>query len=115
VLAGRETPAIPLWGTSIDYAVTQIPRFAFEKFPQADPTLTTQRKSECEAMAIGRTIKEACKNACARWRLAAAQLRQERNPCSYPRPPHSPAPSGRHRWVIVFLTPDYVSPALTAA
>jgi carbamoyl-phosphate synthase large subunit len=38
----RETPAIPLCGTSIDYVVTKIPRFAFEKFPQADPTLTTQ-------------------------------------------------------------------------
>jgi len=56
--AGRETPAIPLCGTSIDYVVTKIPRFAFEKFPQADPTLTTQIKSVGEAMAIGRTFKE---------------------------------------------------------
>ena len=38
--------------------VTKIPRFAFEKFPQADPTLTTQMKSVGEAMAIGRTFKE---------------------------------------------------------
>ena len=43
---------------SIDYVVTKIPRFAFEKFPQADPTLTTQMKSVGEAMAIGRTFKE---------------------------------------------------------
>jgi len=42
----------------IDYVVTKIPRFAFEKFPQADPTLTTQMKSVGEAMTIGRTFKE---------------------------------------------------------
>jgi hypothetical protein len=39
---------------SVDYVVTKIPRFAFEKFPQADPTLTTQMKSVGEAMAGGR-------------------------------------------------------------
>ena len=44
---------------SIDYVFTKIPRFAFEKFPQADPTLATQMKSVGEAMAIGRTFKEA--------------------------------------------------------
>jgi Carbamoylphosphate synthase large subunit (split gene in MJ) len=54
--AGRETPAS--FEPSIDYVVTKIPRFAFEKFPQADPTLTTQMKSVGEAMAIGRTFKE---------------------------------------------------------
>jgi carbamoyl-phosphate synthase large subunit len=43
---------------SIDYVVVKLPRFAFEKFPQADPTLTTQMKSVGEAMAIGRTFKE---------------------------------------------------------
>ena len=43
---------------SIDYVVTKIPRFAFEKFPQADHTLTTQMKSVGEAMAIDRTFKE---------------------------------------------------------
>jgi carbamoyl-phosphate synthase large subunit len=52
----RETPAS--FEPSIDYVVTKIPRFAFEKFPQADPTLTTQMKSVGEAMAIGRTFKE---------------------------------------------------------
>ena len=40
----------------MDYVVTKIPRFAFDKFPQADPTLTTQMKSIGEAMAIGRTF-----------------------------------------------------------
>src|ERR687890_2605699 len=44
---------------SLDYMVVKIPRWAFEKFPAADPTLTTQMKSVGEAMAIGRTFKEA--------------------------------------------------------
>ncbi len=48
---------------SIDYVVVKMPRFAFEKFPQADPTLTTQMKSVGEAMAIGRTFKEALQKA----------------------------------------------------
>jgi carbamoyl-phosphate synthase large subunit len=43
---------------SIDYVVTKIPRFAFEKFPQADNHLTTQMKSVGEVMAIGRTFQE---------------------------------------------------------
>jgi carbamoyl-phosphate synthase large subunit len=43
----------------LDYVVVKIPRFAFEKFPTADPTLTTQMKSVGEVMAIGRTFKEA--------------------------------------------------------
>jgi len=44
---------------TIDYCVVKIPRWTFEKFPDADPTLTTQMKSVGEAMAIGRTFKEA--------------------------------------------------------
>jgi carbamoyl-phosphate synthase large subunit len=52
----RVTPAS--FEPTIDYVVTKIPRFAFEKFAQADPTLTTQMKSVGEAMAIGRTFKE---------------------------------------------------------
>ncbi len=52
----RETPAS--FEPTIDYVVTKIPRFAFEKFPQADPTLNTMMKSVGEAMAIGRTFKE---------------------------------------------------------
>ncbi len=43
---------------TIDYVVTKVPRFTFEKFPQSDATLTTQMKSVGEAMAIGRTFKE---------------------------------------------------------
>ena len=57
----RTTPAS--FEPSIDYVVTKIPRFAFEKFPQADPTLTTQMKSVGEVMAIGRTFKESFQKA----------------------------------------------------
>ena len=53
----RETPAC--FEPSIDYCVVKVPRFTFEKFPQADPTLTVSMKSVGEAMAIGRTFKEA--------------------------------------------------------
>ncbi|MGB8331798.1 MAG: carbamoyl-phosphate synthase large subunit, partial [Polyangiales bacterium] len=48
---------------TIDYVVTKIPRFAFEKFAGADPRLTTQMKSVGEAMAIGRTFKESLQKA----------------------------------------------------
>jgi len=57
----RETPAC--FEPTIDYVVTKIPRFTFEKFPQADATLTTQMKSVGEAMAIGRTFKESLQKA----------------------------------------------------
>jgi len=57
----RETPAS--FEPVIDYCVVKVPRFTFEKFPQADPTLTTQMKSVGEAMAIGRTFKEALQKA----------------------------------------------------
>jgi carbamoyl-phosphate synthase large subunit len=53
----RVTPAS--FEPTIDYVVVKFPRWNFEKFPQADPTLTTQMKSVGEAMAIGRTFKEA--------------------------------------------------------
>jgi carbamoyl-phosphate synthase large subunit len=48
---------------TIDYVVTKIPRFAFEKFPDADATLTTQMKSVGETMAIGRTFRESLQKA----------------------------------------------------
>src|SRR5437773_3417990 len=57
----RETPAC--FEPTIDYCVVKVPRFTFEKFPQAEPTLTTQMKSVGEAMAIGRTFKEALQKA----------------------------------------------------
>jgi len=55
-ITGGATPAS--FEPTIDYVVTKIPRFAFEKFPQADARLTTQMKSVGEVMAIGRTFQE---------------------------------------------------------
>jgi carbamoyl-phosphate synthase large subunit len=57
----RETKAC--FEPTIDYVVTKIPRFAFEKFPEADSLLTTQMKSVGETMAIGRTFKESFQKA----------------------------------------------------
>ncbi len=57
----RETMAC--FEPTIDYVVTKVPRFAFEKFPEADATLTTQMKSVGETMAIGRTFKESFQKA----------------------------------------------------
>src|SRR5919197_159264 len=57
----RETPAS--FEPVLDYCVVKIPRWAFEKFPEADSTLTTQMKSVGEVMAIGRTFKEALQKA----------------------------------------------------
>ncbi|WP_210395888.1 carbamoyl-phosphate synthase large subunit [Motiliproteus sediminis] len=60
-ITGGRTPAS--FEPSIDYVVTKIPRFAFEKFPQANDRLTTQMKSVGEVMAIGRTIQESMQKA----------------------------------------------------
>jgi carbamoyl-phosphate synthase large subunit len=60
-ITGGATPAS--FEPSIDYVVTKIPRFAFEKFDQADQSLTTQMKSVGEVMAIGRTFQESIQKA----------------------------------------------------
>ncbi|MFJ3047800.1 carbamoyl-phosphate synthase large subunit [Herbaspirillum chlorophenolicum] len=60
-ITGGATPAS--FEPSIDYVVTKIPRFTFEKFPQADKHLTTQMKSVGEVMAIGRTFQESFQKA----------------------------------------------------
>src|SRR5437762_3620612 len=73
----RETPAS--FEPTIDYCVIKVPRFTFEKFPQADATLTTQMKSVGEAMAIGRTFKEALQK-------AVRSLEQDRWALSLDRP-----------------------------
>jgi carbamoyl-phosphate synthase large subunit len=57
----RETPAS--FEPSLDYVVVKVPRFAFEKFPDADPSLTTTMKSVGEAMALGRSFAEALQKA----------------------------------------------------
>jgi carbamoyl-phosphate synthase large subunit len=60
-ITGGVTPAS--FEPTIDYVVTKVPRFAFEKFPQADSRLTTQMKSVGEVMAIGRTFQESFQKA----------------------------------------------------
>jgi carbamoyl-phosphate synthase large subunit len=60
-ITGGATPAS--FEPTIDYVVTKVPRFAFEKFPQADDRLTTQMKSVGEVMAIGRTFQESFQKA----------------------------------------------------
>lgn len=60
-ITGGATPAS--FEPSIDYVVTKIPRFTFEKFPQTDPRLTTQMKSVGEVMAMGRTFQESFQKA----------------------------------------------------
>ncbi|MBV8422169.1 MAG: carbamoyl-phosphate synthase large subunit [Hyphomicrobiales bacterium] len=60
-ITGGATPAS--FEPTIDYVVTKIPRFAFEKFPGAEPTLTTSMKSVGEAMAIGATFQESLQKA----------------------------------------------------
>jgi carbamoyl-phosphate synthase large subunit len=60
-ITGGRTPAS--FEPTIDYVVTKIPRFAFEKFPATDPRLTTQMKSVGEVMAIGRTFQESLQKA----------------------------------------------------
>lgn len=60
-ITSNQTPAS--FEPTIDYVVTKIPRFNFEKFPQADPLLTTQMKSVGEVMAMGRTFQESLQKA----------------------------------------------------
>jgi carbamoyl-phosphate synthase large subunit len=74
----RETPAS--FEPAIDYCVVKFPRWTFEKFPEADATLTTQMKSVGEVMAIGRTFKEALQK-------AVRSLEQDRWGLTLERPP----------------------------
>jgi carbamoyl-phosphate synthase large subunit len=77
-ITGGKTPAS--FEPSIDYVVTKIPRFNFEKFPQASATLTTQMKSVGEVMAIGRTFQESLQKACVALKLVRMVLIQKYSP-----------------------------------
>ena len=69
-ITGGATPAS--FEPTIDYVVTKIPRFAFEKFPGAEPCSSTAMKSVGEVMAIGRTFQESFQKALARsWKPAS--------------------------------------------
>jgi carbamoyl-phosphate synthase large subunit len=95
---GQSTPAS--FEPTLDYVVVKVPRFAFEKFPGADPTLTTHMKSVGEAMAIGRNFTEALQKA----------LRSLESPGAVfefrPRPPGS---QRRHRHYLLAELLDQIS------
>jgi carbamoyl-phosphate synthase large subunit len=74
----RETPAS--FEPSIDYVVTKVPRFTFEKFPNTDNELTTQMKSVGEVMAIGRTFKESLQKALRSLEIGHAGLERQQVP-----------------------------------
>ncbi len=76
-ITGGRTPAS--FEPSIDYVVTKIPRFAFEKFPDADARLTTQMKSVGEVMAIGRTFQESLQKALRGLEVGVDRLRPEKS------------------------------------
>ncbi len=77
-ITGGATPAS--FEPTIDYVVTKVPRFAFEKFPQTEPLLTTQMKSVGEVMAIGRTFQESLQKALRGLETGAHGLDQRLDP-----------------------------------
>ncbi|MFQ6021278.1 MAG: carbamoyl-phosphate synthase large subunit [Acidiferrobacterales bacterium] len=81
-ITGGATPAS--FEPTIDYVVTKVPRFTFEKFPRANPTLTTQMKSVGEAMAIGRTFQESMQKALRSLETGSYGLEPRLNPVSDP-------------------------------
>jgi carbamoyl-phosphate synthase large subunit len=81
-ITGGATPAS--FEPTIDYVVTKIPRFAFEKFPGADDRLTTQMKSVGEVMAIGRTFQESLQKALRGLETGLRRLRRADRPRSSP-------------------------------
>ena len=77
-ITGGASPAS--FEPSIDYVVTKVPRFTFEKFPQADDRLTTQMKSVGEAMAIGRTFQESLQKALRSLEIGVDGLTERQDP-----------------------------------
>jgi len=88
----RETPAS--FEPAIDYCVVKFPRWAFEKFPEADRTLTTQMSPSARSMAIGRTFKEALQS---RSLARAGPLRAVARPAPRRRRPQGAAPGAESR------------------
>ncbi len=81
-ITGGATPAS--FEPTIDYVVTKIPRFTFEKFPKADPTLTTQMKSVGEVMAIGRSFQESLQKALRSLEIGVCGLEPKLDPALDP-------------------------------
>ncbi|QDU61884.1 Carbamoyl-phosphate synthase large chain [Planctomycetes bacterium Pan216] len=95
----RETPAC--FEPTIDYVVTKVPRFTFEKFPDAETTLTTQMKSIGEAMAIGSTFKESLQKA-----LRSMETGHFGLGCSRSDPWGTPAQPSREEILSKLTTPN---------
>jgi carbamoyl-phosphate synthase large subunit len=93
-ITGGATPAS--FEPSIDYVVTKIPRFAFEKFPQANDRLTTQMKSVGEVMAMGRTFQESFQKALRGLETGAYGLTRSRPTSERPRARARRARPGAH-------------------
>jgi carbamoyl-phosphate synthase large subunit len=93
----RQTPAS--FEPALDYVVVKVPRFAFEKFPAADPVLTTHMKSVGEAMAIGRNFTEALQKALRSLDIATAPFAWPitLHEGDRPSPNRAPSPAGRTR------------------
>ena len=91
-ITGGVTPAS--FEPSIDYVVTKVPRFDFEKFPRADSRLTTQMKSVGEAMAVGRTFQESLQKALCSLESGLSGPRRDRgrSPRDRGRPPRAAEP-----------------------
>ena len=87
-ITGGATPAS--FEPTIDYVVTKVPRFAFEKFPGAEQTLTTSMKSVGEAMAIGRTFQESPAEGAALAGDRAHRPRRDRDRGRWSRPEREP-------------------------
>ncbi len=97
-----ETPAA--FEPTLDYVVVKVPRFAFEKFPGADPELTTTMKSVGEAMALGRSFPEALGKALRSMETAAASFWTVPDPVVSAEPSSSTAPHSRARSAVAVPT-----------
>ena len=95
-ITGGATPAS--FEPTIDYVVTKVPRFTFEKFPQAADRLTTQMKSVGEVMAIGRTFQESLQKALARTGNRHGRIRRPRDAGRAGVPGGDPARTDERGW-----------------
>ena len=103
----KKTPAC--FEPTIDYVVVKAPRFAFEKFPEAEPVLGTQMKSVGEAMSIGRTFKEAFQKAMRSLEIGLPGLGLKSGDPWLPSAPHRSRPTARAiRRQLAQLRPDRI-------
>ena len=97
-ITGGATPAS--FEPTIDYVVTKVPRFAFEKFKQADDRLTTQMKSVGEVMAIGRTFQESLQKALRGLEIGRGRLQSQDASIRTRSATSSPYPRAERLWYV---------------